>query len=75
MASGPDPASSRGASGRQQIQLLLPLEALDDHAAKLGGDLAPQPGIAEEVHERIGKVSLAKMPVGVWRYLPVGERF
>ena len=24
---------------------------------------------------RIGKVSLAKMPVGVWRYLPVGERF
>ena len=24
---------------------------------------------------RIGKVSLAKMPVGAWRYLPVGERF
>ena len=24
---------------------------------------------------RIGKVSLAKMPVGSWRYLPVGERF
>lgn len=24
---------------------------------------------------RIGKVSLAKMPVGTWRYLPVGERF
>ncbi len=24
---------------------------------------------------RIGKVSLAKMPVGMWRYLPVGERF
>ena len=24
---------------------------------------------------RIGKVPLAKMPVGVWRYLPVGERF
>jgi len=24
---------------------------------------------------RIGKVSLAKMPVGEWRYLPVGERF
>ena len=24
---------------------------------------------------RIGKVSLAKMPVGVWRYLPAGERF
>ncbi len=24
---------------------------------------------------RIGKVSLAKMPVGHWRYLPVGERF
>ena len=24
---------------------------------------------------RIGKVSLAKMPVGLWRYLPVGERF
>ncbi len=25
--------------------------------------------------QRIGKVSLAKMPVGHWRYLPVGERF
>ena len=24
---------------------------------------------------RIGKVALAKMPVGEWRYLPVGERF
>jgi 23S rRNA pseudouridine2604 synthase len=24
---------------------------------------------------RIGKVSLARMPVGLWRYLPVGERF
>jgi 23S rRNA pseudouridine2604 synthase len=24
---------------------------------------------------RIGKVALAKMPVGMWRYLPVGERF
>lgn len=24
---------------------------------------------------RIGKVSLAKMPVGAWRYLPAGERF
>ena len=24
---------------------------------------------------RIGKVSLAKMPVGTWRYLPVGEKF
>ncbi len=24
---------------------------------------------------RIGKVSLSKMPVGVWRYLPAGERF
>ncbi|QIL20832.1 rRNA pseudouridine synthase [Thermomonas sp. HDW16] len=24
---------------------------------------------------RIGKVSLAKMPVGAWRYLPTGERF
>ncbi|WP_202842282.1 rRNA pseudouridine synthase [Luteimonas saliphila] len=24
---------------------------------------------------RIGKVSLAKMPAGAWRYLPVGERF
>lgn len=24
---------------------------------------------------RIGKVSLAKMPAGLWRYLPVGERF
>ncbi len=24
---------------------------------------------------RIGRVSLAKMPVGAWRYLPVGERF
>ena len=24
---------------------------------------------------RIGKVPLAKMPVGMWRYLPVGERF
>lgn len=24
---------------------------------------------------RIGKVPLAKMPVGLWRYLPVGERF
>lgn len=24
---------------------------------------------------RIGKISLAKMPVGAWRYLPVGERF
>lgn len=24
---------------------------------------------------RIGKVALAKMPVGTWRYLPVGERF
>ncbi|QCO67564.1 RNA-binding protein [Luteimonas yindakuii] len=24
---------------------------------------------------RIGKVSLAKMPVGMWRYLPVGDRF
>jgi len=24
---------------------------------------------------RIGKVPLAKMPVGTWRYLPVGERF
>ena len=24
---------------------------------------------------RIGKVSMAKMPVGAWRYLPVGEKF
>lgn len=24
---------------------------------------------------RIGKVALVKMPVGAWRYLPVGERF
>ncbi len=24
---------------------------------------------------RIGKVPLAKLPVGMWRYLPVGERF
>ncbi len=24
---------------------------------------------------RIGKIPLAKMPVGTWRYLPVGERF
>ena len=24
---------------------------------------------------RIGRVALAKMPVGTWRYLPVGERF
>jgi 23S rRNA pseudouridine2604 synthase len=24
---------------------------------------------------RIGKVALAKMPAGAWRYLPVGERF
>ncbi len=24
---------------------------------------------------RIGKIALAKMPVGTWRYLPVGERF
>lgn len=24
---------------------------------------------------RIGKVALTKMPVGTWRYLPVGERF
>jgi len=24
---------------------------------------------------RIGKVPLAKMPVGAWRYLPAGEKF
>jgi len=24
---------------------------------------------------RIGKIPLAKMPEGTWRYLPVGERF
>jgi len=24
---------------------------------------------------RIGKVALAKMPAGLWRYLPAGERF
>ena len=24
---------------------------------------------------RIGRIPLAKMPVGEWRYLPVGERF
>ena len=24
---------------------------------------------------RIGRIPLAKMPVGSWRYLPVGERF
>ncbi|WP_129135701.1 rRNA pseudouridine synthase [Luteimonas sp. YGD11-2] len=24
---------------------------------------------------RIGRIALAKMPVGTWRYLPVGERF
>jgi 23S rRNA pseudouridine2604 synthase len=24
---------------------------------------------------RIGRVSLARMPAGEWRYLPAGERF
>jgi 23S rRNA pseudouridine2604 synthase len=24
---------------------------------------------------RIGRIALAKMPVGTWRCLPVGERF
>ena len=24
---------------------------------------------------RIGRIGLSKMPVGEWRYLPVGERF
>jgi 23S rRNA pseudouridine2604 synthase len=24
---------------------------------------------------RIGRIALAKMPEGAWRYLPVGERF
>jgi 23S rRNA pseudouridine2604 synthase len=24
---------------------------------------------------RIGRIALAKMPVGQWRYLPVGARF
>jgi 23S rRNA pseudouridine2604 synthase len=24
---------------------------------------------------RIGRIALSRMPVGEWRYLPVGERF
>ena len=40
-------------------------------------DMCAQVGLAVVAIRRlrIGKVALAKMPAGAWRYLPVGERF
>jgi 23S rRNA pseudouridine2604 synthase len=40
-------------------------------------DMCAQVGLAVVAIRRIriGKIALAKMPVGSWRYLPVGERF
>ena len=37
--------------------------------------LAELPPVVAIRRLRIGKVPLAKMPVGAWRYLPAGERF
>ncbi len=40
-------------------------------------DMCAQVGLAVVAIRRIriGKIALAKMPAGTWRYLPVGERF
>jgi len=42
---------------------------LRDMCAKVGLDVVAIRRI------RIGRIALAKMPVGTWRCLPVGERF
>ena len=61
-------------SWQNEVRLRFALKAgqggqLRDMCAQVGLDVVSIRRI------RIGKVPLAKMPVGTWRYLPVGERF
>ncbi|MGV8932244.1 MAG: rRNA pseudouridine synthase [Luteimonas sp.] len=61
-------------SWQNEIRLRFAIKAvqpgqLRDMCAQVGLDVVAIRRI------RIGKIPLAKMPVGQWRYLPVGERF
>jgi len=62
------------ASWQNEVRLRFALKGvqggqLRDMCAQVGLDVVAIRRI------RIGKVPLAKMPAGMWRYLPVGERF
>jgi len=62
------------ASWQNEVRLRFALKGvqggqLRDMCAQVGLDVVAIRRI------RIGKVPLAKIPVGMWRYLPVGERF
>ncbi|QSX76181.1 rRNA pseudouridine synthase [Lysobacter arenosi] len=61
-------------SWQNEIRLRFAIKAvrpgqLQDMCAQVGLDVVAIRRI------RIGKIPLAKMPVGAWRYLPVGEKF
>jgi 23S rRNA pseudouridine2604 synthase len=61
-------------SWQNEIRLRFALKAVQGGQLR---DMCAQVGLQVVAIRRIriGKVPLAKMPVGMWRYLPVGERF
>ena len=61
-------------SWQNEIRLRFALKGVQGGQLR---DMCAQVGLAVVAIRRIriGKVPLAKMPVGMWRYLPVGERF
>ena len=61
-------------SWQNEIRLRLALKGVQGGQLR---DMCAQVGLEVVAIRRlrIGKVPLTKMPVGAWRYLPVGERF
>ena len=61
-------------SWQSEIRLRFALKGVENGQLR---DMCAQVGLSVVAIRRlrIGKIGLAKMPVGVWRYLPVGERF
>lgn len=61
-------------SWQNEIRLRFALKGVQDGQLR---DMCAQVGLDVVAIRRIriGKVPLARMPVGTWRYLPVGERF
>lgn len=61
-------------SWQNEIRLRFAIKAVQGGQLR---DMCAQVGLGVVAIRRIriGKISLGKMPVGAWRYLPVGERF
>ena len=61
-------------SWQNETRLRFAIKAVRDGQLR---DMCAQAGLeAVSIRRiRIGRIPLAKMPAGSWRYLPVGERF